>query len=388
MNILYVHRTRATGVEAVHIGQIVLGMRKLGHRVEMLSPVGEFIEHVTPASTQATGRRGRLHGIGARLPEVLFELLEIAYSAKATLEGLRRFPAGSIDGVYERYAIFGFAGALIARWRRVPWVLEVNYTSESPLVRPRSRLFKPLARLLDRWLFRSATHIFAVSSFLKRQLVDEFGVDERRITITPNAADPAVFDPATVGVPGDALPQGPIIGFVGGFYPWHGVDLLLDAFLRIVERHPQARLVLIGDGPMRQELQDRVSRLGLSGQVLMPGKVAHSKLAPYVNRFDIGVMPDSNLYGSPMKIFEYMSMAVPVVVPDYDPLTDVVDDGVQGRVFKRRDVAHLSACLDQLLGDAPARRQMGERARQAVVDTHNWMNNARVAVEGLRSGMA
>lgn len=385
MNILYVHRTRATGVEAVHIGQIVLGMRKLGHRVEMLSPVGDYIEHVTPAPAESTGGRGRLHGIGARLPELLFELLEMVYSAKATIEGLRRFPAGRIDGIYERYAIFGFAGALIARWRRVPWVLEVNYTSESPLVRPRSALFKPLARWLDGRLFRSATHIFAVSSFLKRQLVEDFGVDERRITITPNAADPAVFDPDAVPAPGAALPEGPIIGFVGGFYPWHGVDLLLDAFLKIVERHPQARLLLIGDGPMRQDLQQRVQQLGLSEQVLMPGKVAHSQLAPYVNRFDIGVMPDSNLYGSPMKIFEYMAMAVPVVVPDYDPLTDVVDDGVQGRIFKRRDVAHLSACLDQLLGDAAARRRMGERARQAIVDTHNWTNNAKLAVDGLRT---
>jgi glycosyltransferase involved in cell wall biosynthesis len=317
---------------------------------------------------------------------MLFELLEMAYSLKATLEGLRRFPAGSIDGIYERYAIFGFAGALMARWRRVPWVLEVNYTCESPLVRPRSRLFKPLARWVDRRLFRAANHIFAVSSFLKRQLVEDFGVDERRISITPNAADPAVFDPAAVGTLGDSLPDGPIIGFVGGFYPWHGVDLLLEAFLRIVERHPQARLLLIGDGPMRKDLQQRVSQLGLSEQVLMPGKVAHSELAPYVNRFDIGVMPDSNLYGSPMKIFEYMAMAVPVVVPDYDPLTDVVDDGVQGRIFKRHDVADLSRCLDQLLGDAQARLRMGARARQAIVDTHNWMNNAKAAIEGLRTG--
>lgn len=389
MNLLYVHRTRAAGVEGVHIGQIVRCMRLLGHRVDMLSPVGDFIEHISPVRTEAPATGKRLHGLGSKLPELLFELLELAYSAKASVEATRRYRQGAVDAVYERYAIFGFAGLWLSQRRGVPHVLEVNYTSLTPLVRPRSRVLKPLAKWLDGFMFRRATHLMAVSSYLKQHLVEEFGIDASRISVVPNAADPAVFDPARVAaLAAGALPEGPIIGFVGGFYHWHGLGLLLQAFKAIAERFPQAHLVLIGDGPMRADLVRQVQELGLGDRVLMPGKIAHADLVPYVARFDIGVMPDSNLYGSPMKIFEYMAMAVPVVVPDYAPLTDVVVDGVHGKVFERRDVAAMAECLAELLRDGAVRRRMGHNARQAIIDTHNWMNSATLAVRHLSTNEA
>jgi glycosyltransferase involved in cell wall biosynthesis len=389
MKIVYVHRTRAQGVEAVHIGQIVQGFRTLGHQVDMLSPVGDYIEHITSAKARQPARQGKpglLHRLVDRLPEIAFELMEMAYNAKAVWEGLRRFPRRSVDGVYERYAIFALAGMLLARWWKVPFVIEVNYTSMSPLVRERSALLKPLARWVDGRLFRSATHLLAVSSYLKQHLVEEFGVDPGRVSIVPNAADPAVFDPEqALKAEAPALPPGRIIGFVGGFYRWHGLDLLVEAFTRIAAEFPDAHLLLIGDGPMRGEIEALARDKGLTGRVLMPGRIAHAKLVPYVARFDMGVMPDSNLYGSPMKVFEYMSMAVPVVVPDYAPLQDVVTDGQQGRIFRRKDVAHLTQCMAELLRDDTQRRQMGRNARQCVLQTHNWLNNASTSLGFLTS---
>ncbi len=186
------------------------------------------------------------------------------------------------------------------------------------------------------------------------------------------------------------MPAGPVIGFVGGFYNWHGLDLLVEAFMRIAKQFPSASLVLIGDGPMRETVATQASARGLPDRVIMPGRVPHAKLAPYVARFDVGVMPDSNLYGSPMKVFEYMAMSVPVVVPNYAPLLDVVVDGVQGRVFERRDVDDLARCLSDMLADEARRKRMGTNARQAIVDTHNWMNNASVVAKhlGARSANA
>ena len=394
MNVLYVHRTRATGVEAVHIGQIVLGLRRLGHRVSMLSPVGDFIEHVNePAVSVAAPKSAASRKRKAlEMPEILFEILEIGYNLKAILDGLRKVSRGSVDGVYERYAIFGVAGMLLARWWGVPFVLEVNYTSLSPLVRRRSRLMKPLARWCDGIVFRRATHLLAVSSYLKEELVNQFGVSPERVTVVPNAADPSVFDPAAARAvePERSMPAGPVIGFVGGFYKWHGLDLLVEAFMRIAKQFPSASLVLIGDGPMRETVATQASARGLPDRVIMPGRVPHAKLAPYVARFDVGVMPDSNLYGSPMKVFEYMAMSVPVVVPNYAPLLDVVVDGVQGRVFERRDVDDLARCLSDMLADEARRKRMGTNARQAIVDTHNWMNNASVVAKhlGARSANA
>jgi glycosyltransferase involved in cell wall biosynthesis len=391
MNIAYFHRTRATGVEAVHIGQIVLGMEKHGHAVHMVSPVGEFIEHVRgtpkPAASAPTGAKAK----SRELPELVFELLELGYNLKAFWDGWRLSSRVKLGGIYERYAIFALAGLLVARLRGVPLVLEVNYTSLSPLVRKRSALLKPLARFCDGLLFRRATRLMAVSSYLRDELVREFGVPADRIEVVPNAADPAVFDPvAALARPAKTpLPEGPdaaLVGFVGGFYPWHGLGLLVDAFLAVAPKFPQARLLLIGDGPMRQNIEARIAELGLQDRVLMPGRIAHAELAPYVARFAVGVMPDSNLYGSPMKIFEYMAMGVPVLGPDYGPLLDAVDDGVEGYIFRRQDTAHLADCLSRLLADPDGRARMGVAARRKIIDTHNWMNNARLALAAMSPG--
>lgn len=377
--VLYVHRTQAAGVEGVHIGQIVKHLRFLGNEVRIFSPVGEYVEILSPKAAASTADRkqygpGLTAKIGKRLPEFLFELAEIAYSAVATTQALWQFRKDRFDAIYERYAIFGFAGAVLAAAWRVPLVLEVNYTSQSPLVRQRSPWLRPLAKMVDGWLYRRAHRLLPVSSYLRDELIRDFGVKPERITVVPNAADPAEFDPAAL--PGAEVDGGQVIGFVGGFYPWHGVGLLLEAFARIASQFPQARLLLVGDGPMRADIESKARMLGVAERVSLPGKIAHAQLSKAVSTFAVGVMPDSNEYGSPMKIFEYMAMCKPVVVPDYGPLRDVVTDGVEGLLFPRQSVEALAACLAAMLSDEARRSQMGRAARQRIIDRNNWRRNA------------
>jgi glycosyltransferase involved in cell wall biosynthesis len=78
-----------------------------------------------------------------------------------------------------------------------------------------------------------------------------------------------------------------------------------------------------------------------------------------------------------MKIFEYMSMGKPVVVPDYPPLRDVVSDGEEGCIFRARNVQEMADCLEMLLTDMTAYRRMAEQARRKIVSKHNWLDNAK-----------
>lgn len=378
MNIVYLHRTQAKGVEGVHISEIVNAWRKLGHNVRILSPVddqlGEDVVDTRPADTSI--KRRMLRFVSGHLPELMFELVELAYNL-ATVRQARTLGANAPDLIFERYAIFAVAGAYLAtRWGR-PFIVEVNYTSCSPLVRKRSALLRPLARRADRYVFSRATALVAVSSYLKQHLISEFGVQPSRILVLPNAADPDVFDIAKVShPPGMANIQGKIIGFVGGFYPWHGLELLLCAFKRIAEQVPNAKLMLVGDGPTLPAIRAQIDQLGLAGRVILPGRVAHRELPGYVAMFHCGVMPDSNEYGSPMKIFEYMALGKPVVVPNYWPLLDVIDDGVEGRVFAARNVEQLAECMAMLLTDEAAYSLMSVQARNKILIKHNWGKNA------------
>ncbi|MBL8524503.1 MAG: glycosyltransferase family 4 protein [Betaproteobacteria bacterium] len=379
MKILYLHRTQAKGVEGVHIGEIVKAWQKMGHPVEILSPVGAQLGDTPVAGApRKPGFKQKLFKfISSRLPEFFFELAELAYNLIA-LNQARKLGRANVDFIFERYAIFALAGAFLSRRWEVPFVIEINYTSRSHLVRERSALLKPLAHRLDKYIFARATGLVAVSTRLKEHLMTDYGIEAERIIVLPNAADPDVFDPSKVAPPVAHVGlQGKIIGFVGGFYPWHGLDLLLQAFKLMADRVPDAKLMLIGDGPMLPVIREQSEKEGMADRVILTGRIGHNDLPGYVTLFHVGVMPDSNDYGSPMKIFEYMALAKPVVVPDYGPLLDAVEDGREGRIFKARDVGGMADCLAALLSDDALYRRMSEQAREKILTKHNWMNNGK-----------
>ena len=108
----------------------------------------------------------------------------------------------------------------------------------------------------------------------------------------------------------------------------------------------------------------------------MTGAIGHNQLMHYVAAFSLGVMPDSNDYGSPMKIFEYMALVKPVVVPDYGPLLDAVTDGKQGKIFRRKDAHALARCIGDYFSDPKSLAEAGNHARASVETQFNWRGNA------------
>jgi glycosyltransferase involved in cell wall biosynthesis len=370
MKIAFVYRTRASGVEAVHIRGIADALVRIGHEVSYFGPV------MSPEQTASTaGRQTRLasclQGLAAAMPEIVFELLELLYALPAVSALVKRRHSFRYNLIYERYAIFGFAGTLAARIFRVPVILEINYTSLSPLVRKRSSLLRPLARAIDRWTFRRATALIAVSSWLRDELIREFDISTDRIVVLPNAADPDLFrvQPKT----GRSMRF--TVGFVGAFFPWHGVDLLVRAVASLKARGLDVEVHLIGDGPEKANIARLVAELGLNDAFVFFGRVRHNDLPEYIREFDVGVMPDSNVYGSPMKIFEYLALGRPVIAPDYSPILDAYEDGKQGYIFRRHDHLALAECIARAMASPAQLATMGVAARELVVRERNWMNN-------------
>ncbi|HZF16073.1 MAG TPA: glycosyltransferase family 4 protein [Steroidobacteraceae bacterium] len=384
--VLYVHRTRGAGVEGVHIDGICGGLRARGFDVTIIAPVR------ASGDAAEASRGGRLQRMLAWLsdhaPEALFECAEIAYNASARRALDTELARGPVKLIYERYAIFASAAGRRARRAGLPLVLEVNYTAKLPLVRKRSRLLKPLAVAMDRRIFGRTTLLLAVSSSVREHLVRDYGVPREKILLTPNAADPQRFDPATAPLQrlGDRDLAGQrIIGFVGSFAPWHGVDLLLRAFIAIAAVLPDAALLLVGDGPERGRIAQMAEAAGLADRVHMPGQVAHADLPRYVARFDAAVLPDTNDYGSPMKIFEYLAMGRPVVAPDYAPVLDVLEDGRNGVVFRRQDQESLASRLLDVLRDRESARRLGAAGRETITLRRSWQHNVDAVLHALNA---
>jgi glycosyltransferase involved in cell wall biosynthesis len=385
MRILYHHRTRGGDWKAqgVHIHEVIRAFQALGHTVETVAPPGVSASAGTPV------REGRLtatlwKGLREGLPEVVFELAEIAYNAFAYAQLVRRSRRARPDMVYERYGLFCLAGMWFARRRRIPFVLEVNYTSATRHCRPISRLLAAAIRTADRAVFRGADGIAVVTQALANHLTGDFGVSPDKIIVTPNAVDPDLFSPEVSGAEirrALGLEGKTVIGFVGSFLPWHGLDMLLAQYPTLRSRHPQAALLLVGDGPMRPEIERRGRADGWEASVRLPGAVPHDALPAYLAAMDIAVLPHSNEWGSPMKIFEYMAMAKPVVAPGVGPVVEVLADGEQGLLFPPLQAPEMTDRLERLLGDASLRREMGRRGRATVLARHTWRRNAAAILE-------
>ena len=135
-------------------------------------------------------------------------------------------------------------------------------------------------------------------------------------------------------------------------------------------------MLLVGDGKDLAAVRSEVEARGLLDRVRLPGRVAHDQVPAWLACMDYAVLPDSNEYGSPMKLFEQMAMGVAVVAPDYDPVAEVVAHGSTGWLFPRKDLA---ACIDQVLdlaGRPDERARVGAAARDYIRRERRWRNNA------------
>ena len=166
-----------------------------------------------------------------------------------------------------------------------------------------------------------------------------------------------------------------VIGFVGGFYPWHGVHLLLDILPEMAQKVPNVALLLVGEGPLKIFLQAKARQMGMASSIIFTGHVPHDNLPRYIAAFDIAVLPDSNDYGSPMKIYEYMAMGKPVVAPRLAPVEEGIIDGKVGLLFQKQDKAAMASAIMTLLQDKAKRLRMGEAAREHVLN-NTWKKNA------------
>ena len=377
MRILYHHRTRGRDVEGVHIRGVVGALRALGHEVRVMSFPGADPEQEPVAGAARPQGRSRLGAAVSRMPGVLFEVLELGYNLVVLARMRRAFARFRPQLIYERYSLFLCATVWLARRRGIPVILEINDSALVERVRP--LWLKSLARRMERWCLRRATGLVFISSWFRQQAEAAYG-DLAPSVVSPNAADLARFDPARHdrerlraerGVAGRV-----VCGYVGAFVHWHGVNGFVEAVAARLAEAPELVLVLVGDGRSLPEVRALVQARGLADRILLPGRVPHQEIPAWIACMDYAVLPDSNHYGSPVKLFEFMAMGVAMVAPDYAPVAEVVSDGETGWLFPRRQP---QACVQRVLELAARpgeRRRVGAAAREYIVRERQWRNNA------------
>ena len=385
MNILYHFRTQGTGAEGVHIAGIAGAFERLGHRVIFSSPTGVDPRTTAGANPFAERKhRSLLARLAAHAPALVFELIEIAYNAVAYARIRTALARENCALIYERHAFFLCATAFLAHRRRIPLVVEVNELAGDERVRADPWLL-PLARLADRLTFQRASLVVTVSPHLRRRIA-ALGIAPEKILVLPNAVSAASLDAPADGAPIRARHQctdAVVIGFIGWFVAWHRLGNLLSQFAALATADPHLRLMLVGDGTLREALAAQAATLGVADRVIFTGSVPHSEIPAHLAAMDICVVPHSNEYRSPIKLFESMARARATVAPHTEPIAQVITDGVNGLLFDPQNPASLREALRRLIADPAHRAQLGAAARDAIRAHHTWDRNAAAVLHSL-----
>jgi len=387
MRILYHHRTQAEDGQAVHIRSLIRALESLGHEVE---EVGLVRQAATEAAPEKRGTGRSRWGWVTRLPRFARELAEYGYSSLARQRILRQALLFGPDVLYERYAFGNAAGVLAARKLRLPLFLEVNSPLVLEMQRTRGLSFPGLAKRVEDYVYRSADRVCTVTGVLRDMLV-EMGVQRERILVTPNGVDLELYEyedrsavrraaRADLGLPPeDEDGEGVVLGFVGYYRTWHRLDVALRCLA--TPELERARLVLIGEGPAREELEALARERGVAARVRFAGPRPHGRIPSLLPAFDVALIPAINSYASPLKLHEYMAASLPVIAPEQDNLRETLVDGENAILVPSGDADRLGAAICELVGDEERRAEMGRRARQTVLDRDlTWPGNARRVV--------
>jgi glycosyltransferase involved in cell wall biosynthesis len=351
LKILYHHRTQAEDGQAVHIRALIAAFRALGHEVREIALVERSREAAT-AGASGGGARSR-YGWVARAPRFARELAEYGYGQLARGRLLRAAREFEPRFLYERYAFGNTAGVHVARALKKPLVLEVNSPMVLELEKTRGLSFPALARRIEGRVFRSATLVCAVTGVLRDMLV-KLGVERERILLTPNGVDLERYTyaagarqraRAALGLPSEGGNE-LVLGFVGFFRDWHRLDQVLAAMA--APELQGARLVLVGEGPARAELERVAAGGGLSGRLSFAGARPHHEIPALLPAFDVALVPAINPYASPLKLFEYMAASLAVIAPDQPNLREVLTHEREALLVPSGEPAPLRTALVQL----------------------------------------
>jgi glycosyltransferase involved in cell wall biosynthesis len=209
--------------------------------------------------------------------------------------------------------------------------------------------------------------------------VQDWDVPPAKIAVLPNGVDERFFAAGELDRTNGGKPphgEGAVIVFVGSFQPWHGLGLVLDSFSKVRLECPGTTLLLIGDGPVRPEVEKKVECLGLTGSVRFAGQQPHASIPGWLQSADIAIAPyqrlTDELWFSPLKLYEYMAAGKAVVATDSGQIAQVIESGVTGVLVEPNNAEALAAALIDLVNDPEKRDLLGRNASRKARSEHTW----------------
>ncbi len=384
MKVLYINylfdKTYSSVGAAVHVREFVTAARELGVDIKSCD-LNKFGSE--EAAVQSKSRAWLKSKLSRYLRQLNALLSNVGYFRREW----RLISQEKPDALLVRYNLLNFSIAIVARLKGIPLVLEVN----SPMALENRTFNKGTWQLpllpewTERMTLKLADRVYTVSAALRNYFIKQ-GIDAGKISVIPNGVDIERFCPENDGTgirEKYGLEENIVLGFIGSFHYWHGVECLEAYIERLRARYGTLAFLLVGDGPLRSGLQEKFSNKPFADKVVFTGYVDHEAIPDYLAAMDIVLAPYPALtffYFSPLKLFEYMSAAKAVVASRVGQIAEIVEDGVDGLLFDPGDYDQFVEKSAQLIEDGALRQDMGEKARAKMVQQYSWKQNAEKAV--------
>jgi PEP-CTERM/exosortase A-associated glycosyltransferase len=368
----YTFRTRAILKAQQAMGWEVMGLTSARHRAEGPDPekIEGLVFHRTRAPPPAPSPIGEWREIAAlrdRLDALVAEWRpDMLHAHSPVLTALAALP--------------------VARRQAIPLVYEIRAFWEDAAVgngtgREDSLRYR-LTRMLETHAVRRADAVAVICEGLRGDLIAR-GIAADRIVVSPNGVDLDLFGdppaPDAAFARRLGLEGADVIGFIGSFYDYEGLDDLIAAMPALIERRPDAQLLLVGGGPMEAALKAQAAASPAAGRVRFVGRVPHDEVARYYALIDVLAYPRKAMrlteLVTPLKPLEAMAQRKLVAASDVGGHRELIEDGVTGTLFPSGDPAAIAAALADLFERRGEWRARRETARAFVERERNWASN-------------
>ncbi len=335
-------------------------------------------------------RSAPISGLMAKLP-VVNQMSYIAPMVKRILEVIAIEKPDVIHA--HSPALNGLAALKAARKSGLPVVYEIRAFWEDAAVDhgtcKEDDLRYRLTRKMESHVVKNANAVTTICQGLRGDLINR-GFPENKFTVIPNAVNIEQFEilsqqdkEKNIALAQTLKLDGcQVLGFLGSFYAYEGIDLAIAAMPEILKHKPNTRLLLVGGGPQEHNLKQQVSLLGLAGKVIFTGRVPHNEIGKYYSLVDLLVYPRKPMrltdLVTPLKPLEAMAQGKPVIASDVGGHKELIADNHTGFLFKAGDIEQLSQRITELLSNEDKLLSVLKHGRDYVENVRNWHNSVRL----------
>ncbi len=369
-----IRQQQALGIETCHVTSAKHGNKKI--EVEEIEGLKFY-------------RSGPISGLLSKLP-LLKQLSYIEPLVDRILEVIAIEKPQVIHA--HSPALNGLAALRAAQQSGLPVVYEIRAFWEDAAVDHgycKERDFRyRLTRSMENYVVKRANAVTTICEGLRDDLINR-GFNRNKFTVIANAVNIEQFELITAQDKKDnndlleslKLQHCDVLGFLGSFYAYEGLDLVIDAMPTVLTCNPKVRLLLVGGGPQEVALKAQVEALNLKEKVIFTGRVPHADVGKYYSLVDLLVYPRKSMrlthLVTPLKPLEAMAQGKAVIASDVGGHKELISDNETGFLFSAGDSQELAQRLVELLADKNKLNSVVHAGRAYVEDVRNWQNSVR-----------